>query len=160
MVDKNTLIEQFNLSPHPEGGYYGETYRSESAIETEDGRKRPAGTAIYYLLTEGVCSRWHRVRSDELWHFYHGSPLVLEFIDEEGNFSGCRLSDKMLSGAEFQQLVPAGCWQRAYSTGEYSLVGCTVHPGFEFEDFEMGEIEELAEQFPGLEDRIRRDPFG
>ena len=160
MAEKDTLIEQLDLSPHPEGGYYAETYRSETRVQMEDGRKRAAGTAIHYLLTERECSSWHRVRSDEIWHFYSGEPLKLEIIDPEGSHSIHVLSSDLTSEANFQRLVPAGCWQRAYSTGEYSLVGCTVSPGFDFEDFEMIEADKLARRFPGLEDRIKHTPFG
>lgn len=159
MTEKDTIIDTFHLSPHPEGGYYRETYRSDKTVTTESGKVRPAGTAIYYLLAEGECSHWHRVGSDELWHFYRGEPLMLEIIEPEGNYGGYRLSDDITSGDDIQKLVAAGCWQRAYSTGEYSLVGCTVCPGFDFDDFEMVKADRLADRFPGLEDRIRRAPF-
>lgn len=153
------IINALDLSPHPEGGYYKETYRSEMNVETEDGKSRSAATGIYFLLTKEICTSWHHVSSDELWHFYKGDPLVLEIINEQGKFSKRLLNDELTRKGQFQQLIPKNCWQRAYSTGEYTLVGCTVSPGFEFEDFEMIEEAELAEQFSEIRSDIVRHPF-
>ncbi len=157
VIDK--IIEELGLSPHPEGGYYKENYRSTEMIKQDDGQARNAGTGIFFLLPSGVCTSWHRVSSDELWHFYKGDELVLEVIDETGNFRQRLLDDKLSADCSLQELVPANCWQRAYSRGEYSLVGCTVAPGFEFEDFEMIEIEELAEGYPEIPSEVLQDPF-
>jgi len=153
------IIDQLDLSPHPEGGYYREIYRSKEKVLHKKDEMRNAATSIYFLIPEGICTHWHRVRSDELWHFYKGDPLVLEIIDKQGNFIQQLLHNQFASEAEFQRLVPANCWQRAYSRGNYSLVGCTVAPGFEFEDFENTEPEKLINQYPGLAAEILRDPF-
>lgn len=159
MDDAKQIINQLNLSPHPEGGYYRETYRSDQQVGLSDEVQRSAGTGIYFLLTEGVLSDWHRVRWDELWHFYDGDILMLETIDREGQFQKLKLGDTIADDVEFQRLVPQHCWQRAYSTGRYSLVGCTVSPGFEFEDFEMIERQKLAQEYPDLADEILNDPI-
>ena len=155
----NQIIKDFNLTEHPEGGYFRETYRSNEIIKRQNDQERTAGTAIYFLLTEGICTNWHRVSSDELWHYYMGDKLVLEIIDEDGKFNQLILNDEFTKEGQFQQLIPENCWQRAYSTGKYTLVGCTVSPGFEFEDFEMIEADELADQFPDVRSKIVRAPF-
>ena len=124
------------MIPHPEGGYYRELYRSEVAVDPTDGRGlRPALTTIYFLLPAGTVSRWHRVTSDEVWHFYEGAPLDLWMASPEGRtLDRNRLGP--LSGAQRPvSTVPAGWWQAARSTGPYTLVGCTVGPGFDFRDF-------------------------
>lgn len=125
----------------------------------QEGTERSAGTGIYFLLPAGVCTSWHRVDSDELWHFYEGDPLNLEILTDEGTFQQLSLGRMADEDARFQGLVPDRCWQRAYSTGAYSLVGCTVCPGFEFEAFEMIESEELAERYPDHRTAIMDDPF-
>lgn len=153
------IIDKLDLSPHPEGGFYKEVYRSAEDVKRADGESRNAGTAIYFLLPAQICTNWHRVASDELWHFYEGDRLVLEIIDAEGNFSQLPLGNKLAADCSYQQLVAQNCWQRAYSTGIYTLVGCTVSPGFEFEDFEMKEPEELADDYPDIADNILNDPF-
>lgn len=156
-----TLIDNLDLSPHPEGGYYRETFRSACQVRTPDaGRKRCAGTGIYFLLPAGVCTNWHRVRSDELWHFYEGDPVVLEVITKTGQYERIELAGQADGQYAFQGLAPAQCWQRAWSAGSYSLVGCTVTPGFEFEDFEMQEAGVLAERYPRLKGKITHHPFG
>ncbi|NGP87339.1 cupin domain-containing protein [Aliifodinibius halophilus] len=153
------IVSELSLEPHPEGGYYRETYRSKVEVTETDEKIRSAGTGIYFLLPAKVCTNWHRVSSDELWHFYKGDDLVLELIDEEKQFIRYKLGNSISDGAFFQQLVPTNCWQRAYSIGSYSLVGCTVSPGFEFEDFEMLGQEELAKQYPEIAQKILFDPF-
>jgi len=99
------------------------------------------------------------VCSDELWHFYKGDELLLEFIDEEESFQSVTLNNSLREYSALQQLVPRNCWQRAYSRGQYSLVGCTVSPGFEFEDFEMIEPQKLASHYPDVENKIVRNPM-
>ena len=127
------LIETLGLLPHPEGGYYRETYRHDPADGT-----RGAGTAIYFLLLKGKPSRWHRVKdADELWHYYAGAPLKLS-ISEAGHSQKELILGPDLSKAEAPQLiVPPHAWQAAESLGSYTLVGCTVSPAFEFSGFEM-----------------------
>jgi uncharacterized protein len=132
------LIATLELIPHPEGGYYGEVYRSSAAVHPTDGRgSRPALTAIYFLLPAKAVSRWHRVQSDEVWHFYEGAPLDLwTTTPEVGAVKRNRLGP--LDETQYPVLtVPAGWWQAARSTGAYTLVGCTVGPGFDFRDFTL-----------------------
>jgi len=142
------LIESLGLQPHPEGGYYRETWRSLLQVTPADGRgARSALTTIYFLLPAGAVSRWHRVRSDETWIHIEGAPL--EFFAIPSN--AWRLDRTTLGPLTVDQtpvhVVPAQWWQAARSTGEYALVTCAVGPGFEFADFEiMSEQRELAER--------------
>jgi len=132
------LIDRLALQPHPEGGYYREIFRSALAVRTSDGRPvRSAVTTIYYLLTAGQHSGWHRVRSDEIWHFYDGDPLELALVSPAFD-SVTRLALGPPDGtSEPSHTVPAGWWQAARPTGAFTLAGATVAPGFEFVDFLM-----------------------
>jgi predicted cupin superfamily sugar epimerase len=131
------LIATLGLVAHPEGGYYSEVYRSPAAVKPEDGREpRSALTTIYFLLPRGQVSRWHRVQSDEVWHFYEGAPLELWVTRDLSTVERHRLGP-VEPGQQPVVVVPAGFWQAARSTGGYSLVGCTVGPGFAFEDFAL-----------------------
>ncbi|WP_322010254.1 cupin domain-containing protein [Paraburkholderia sp. J12] len=149
------LIRRFGLEPHPEGGYYSETYRADKFVLREgtpatEGT-RAASTAIYFLLSDGAYSAWHRIRSDELWHFYAGSPIEIHSIDERGVLSTRKLGHALdHPGTVFQAVVPAGHWfaARCCDPSTWALVGCTVAPGFEFSEFEIAEVEKLAAQFP------------
>lgn len=126
------IIEMLGMQPHPEGGWYVETYRD---VDGPDGRAR--STAIYYLLEAGQRSHWHRVDALEVWHWHAGSPLELG-ISEDGQTSRTlRLGPDVTGGERPQGIVPTGVWQSARSTGDWTLVGCTVAPGFEFSGFEM-----------------------
>ena len=132
------LIEQLGLVPHPEGGYYRQIYRSATTVKPADGRPvRPSLTTIYFLLAAGDVSRWHRVASDEVWHYYEGDPL--ELFGADGNF--VEITRHALGPVDDRMapvhVIAAGHWQAARSTGAYTLVGCTVGPGFDFADFEM-----------------------
>jgi predicted cupin superfamily sugar epimerase len=158
MTEVKKIIEQLDLVEHPEGGYYRETFRSKEIINRQN-EERNAATGIYLLVAKGFCTSWHRVRSEELWHFYKGDKLVLEIINEEGKFNQLFLNDELSGEGQFQQLIPKNCWQRAYSTGKYTLVGCTVAPGFEFEDFEMIGQDKLADIYPEIRSDIVRNPF-
>ena len=132
------LITALGLIPHPEGGYYGELYRSNTIVHPADGRgPRSAVTTIYFLLTGDTVSRWHRVQSDEVWHFYEGAPLDLWLASPGGDaVDQHRLGP--LDGAQRPVwTVPGGWWQAARSTGSYTLVGCTVGPGFDFSEFAL-----------------------
>jgi len=132
------LIRELSLIPHPEGGFYGEVHRSNAIVHPGDGRgARPALSTIYFLLRGGAVSRWHRVESDEVWHFYEGAPLELWMASPEGlEARGHRLGP--LEPRQRPVLaVPAGWWQAASSTGSHTLVGCTVGPGFDFGDFAL-----------------------
>ncbi len=122
------LIEQLGLEPHPEGGWYRQIYKSDSRVtRAADGADRSALTTIYFLLVEGTFSAWHRVSSDEVWHFYEGDALELLTRD----------SSTRLDADHRVHVIRANEWQSARPLGAYTLVGCTVGPGFEFEDFEM-----------------------
>jgi predicted cupin superfamily sugar epimerase len=125
MVEADRLIELLDLKPHPEGGHFRETFRDSNV-------GRSSSTAIYFLLKAGEQSRWHRVDAAEVWHFYRGAPLELR-IGKEVHLLG-----PDIDAAQAPQIVvPAGAWQAARSLGDYTLVGCTVAPGFEFDRFEM-----------------------
>jgi predicted cupin superfamily sugar epimerase len=130
------LLDVLELSPHPEGGYFREIHRSGLAVEPGDGRgPRAALTTIYFLLIGGQPSRWHRVRSDEVWHHLAGDPLELLSADPELERVGARLLGPYAGDASPVRVIEAGWWQAARSTGAYTLVSCTVGPGFVFEDF-------------------------
>jgi predicted cupin superfamily sugar epimerase len=125
------VIRLLDLLPHPEGGAYRETFRAPAP----EGR-RGASTAIYYLLREGELSAWHRVDADEVWHHYAGAPLELSLSDGKER-AALTLGKDLASGERPQAVVPAGIWQSARSLGEWTLVGCTVAPAFQFSGFEM-----------------------
>jgi predicted cupin superfamily sugar epimerase len=126
------LIRLLELRPHPEGGHFRETFRD---LRTIDGG-RAASTAIYFLLARGERSHWHRVDAVEVWHYYAGAPLTLE-IAEGGQRTAVALGPDIAAGERPQGIVPAGAWQAAQSLGDWTLVGCTVAPGFEFAGFEL-----------------------
>lgn len=129
------LIDTLGLQPHPEGGWYREEFRSRSRVTRQsDGADRSALTTIYFLLVAGTESARHRVKSDEVWHFYEGDPLELSTESETVTLDGDRRV----------HVVPANEWQWARPLGEYVLVGCTVGPGFEFDDFDMSELSSPA----------------
>ncbi|MEH6403546.1 MAG: cupin domain-containing protein [Sneathiella sp.] len=130
------IIEKLSLKPHPEGGYYVETYRDE---ENREEGQRANSTAIYYLLKAGDFSHWHRVDATEIWHFYAGSPLELSISNENDLAEKVTLGPDILSGARPQAVVKPGEWQSARSLGDWTLVGCTVAPGFDFAGFEMAQ---------------------
>jgi predicted cupin superfamily sugar epimerase len=149
-VDAKSWVRTLKLKGHPEGGYFRETYRAEMEIDAPrfEGR-RSAGTAIYYLLESGQFSAFHRIKSDEIWHFYAGSPLAVHVIDREDV-----RYQKMVVGRgkkqSLQAVVKAGCWFAASvdKPRSYSLVGCTVAPGFDFRDWDDGRREELLALYP------------
>ena len=126
------IIKQLGLQPHPEGGLFRETFRDAQTT----GAGRAASTAIYFLLRAGEKSRWHRVDAVEVWHFYAGAPLELG-ICEIKLATTLRLGPDLAAGERPQAVVPAGAWQQAVSLGAWTLVGCTVAPGFDFTGFEM-----------------------
>ncbi len=126
------IIAMLGMRPHPEGGYYVETWRHAAS----DGA-RGAGTAIYFLLQAGERSHWHRVDAAEIWHWYAGAPLELSMSTDGQGVAVTTLGDDMAAGARPQVVVPAGVWQSAASTGAWTLIGCTVSPAFEFSGFEM-----------------------
>jgi hypothetical protein len=132
------LVEALGLVPHPEGGYYREVYRSPRLVRADDAPDpRAALTTIYFLLPAGAHSRWHRVESDEVWHHYEGAALELLWVDEAMASLRIERLGPVGDGARPVFTVPARCWQAARTTGDYTLVGCTVGPGFEFADFAL-----------------------
>jgi uncharacterized protein len=149
------LINKLELAPHPEGGLYRQTYRSEECIFRSDasgGRvERHASTAIYYLLRNDDYSAWHRIDADEMWHFYLGDPLFIHVLHPHGELVTHILGNTLEQpDGAFQVRVPAGHWFAAERTGPrgFSLAGCTVAPGFEFETFELAHIGELQARYP------------
>ena len=156
------VIAHFNLTPHPrEGGFYRETYRAADAIPASalPGRysgPRAASTAIYSLLTPTTISRLHRVRSDELWHFYMGDPVTMLLLHPDGSGRTVTLGHEILHGQYVQYPIPAGTWfgTRLHRGENFALLGITVAPGFDFADFEIGRREELIAQYPGWREAI------
>ena len=133
MKTADAIIEHLNLSPHPEGGHYRQTW----IANTRNG-DRPTGTCIYFLLKAGEVSRWHRIDAVEMWQFCAGAPLVLSMsTTEAGPAKDHILGPDVMSGQSPQLIVPTHHWQAAHSTGDYTLVGCTVSPAFHFDGFEM-----------------------
>lgn len=159
----NTWIEKLRLEPHPEGGYFRQTYRSNVLIPRQAlpaGFKgdRAASTAIYFLLEGMNFSAFHRLKSDEVWHFYVGAPLVVHVIDPNGKYKSILLGSDPESGEVLQGIVPAGCWFASHVADwkSFAVVGCTVAPGFDFADFEMAKREELVSRYPKHRELIER----
>jgi predicted cupin superfamily sugar epimerase len=150
------LLCALGMTPHPEGGFYSQTYISDGVISSASlGGKfegdRHYSTAIYYLLREGEKSRFHRLLQDEVWHFYRGDPLRFVMILPGGEFSDVLLSSDFEGGGAPQRVVRAGTWFGAVSLGGargYSLAGCTVAPGFDYRDFELASADEMRKLFP------------
>jgi len=159
-MDFQHIIDHLALAPHPEGGYYRRTYCSGHTLAAQDmpcgfDRPRPVSTAILFLLRAGQYSRLHRIRQDELWHFHLGGPLRLAWIDREGQPHETLVGPDILNGQVLQWAVPGGCWFGATPApgSAYSLVGCTVAPGFDFSDLCLGV--ELESRYPLALDCIR-----
>ena len=155
MSTAELLIKQFGLQPHPEGGWYTQTYKSKevisaAALPNRFNSDRVFSTAIYFLLAEGNFSAFHKIKSDECWHFYAGDPLHVYVIDENGLLQTILLGNEPDKGQTFQYVVPANCWfaSRPAPGSEYCFVGCTVAPGFEFDDFELANKNDLAAIYP------------
>jgi predicted cupin superfamily sugar epimerase len=156
-------IAALGLAPHPEGGFYRETYRARETIEAAHlpsrfGGRRAHSTAIYFLLPAGEVSALHRIKSDEVWHFYAGSALTLTLLHPDGRLDEARLGAEPDRGERFQAVVPAGAWYGAAvdADGAYALVGGTVAPGFDFADFELAERGALLARFPQHRATIER----
>jgi len=158
-----TIIDKLKLQPHPEGGYYRETYRSKGTISPEcignnyDG-DRNFSTCIYYLLASGSFSAFHRIKQDEGWHFYDGSPVELHLITETGEYLNIALGRNFDMDETPQFIIPGGTWFAAAVKGDdtYSLVGCTVAPGFDFRDFEMAQPGILLQNYPSYKTIIEK----
>lgn len=154
------LIAGLQLQAHPEGGYFRETYRSaDQIVRANDGQTRSAATAIYYLLCDGAHSSWHRIKSDEVWHFYAGAPLLVHVLNPDGSLSTLRLGNAMTHDeVVFQAVVAAGLWFAAECADPagFALVGCTVAPGFEYSEFELADGEALLADWPQHQELIRK----
>ncbi|MFM6401178.1 cupin domain-containing protein [Planktothrix sp.] len=155
MITVEKLIEKYQLIPHPEGGYFRETYRSEGVVPHQalpDNFKgdRNYCTGIYFLLPQGTKSCLHRIQSDEMWHFYLGGSMTLVLMHEDYGVQNIILGSDLQAGETVQFVVPAGWWFGGYPNSEsaYSFVGCTVAPGFDFADFELGTRTDLISKFP------------
>lgn len=158
----NALIKNLNLIPHPEGGYFKETYRSQGSIPHDTIKDQFSGsrsycTGIYFLLTSDTFSALHRIKQDEMWHFYDGDPLIVHVITPEGEYYTIELGNDFANGQVPQAVVPSHCWFGASvkNKGDYAFVGCTVSPGFDFEDFELAKEYELTQQFPEHSELIK-----
>ena len=149
------IVKELDLKPHPEGGYFKETYRSKGEIKEDSlhsgyGGKRNYSTCIYFLLTSETFSAFHKIKQDEIWHFYAGSPIQLHTISEAGDLSKFIIGTDLISGQTPQLIVPGDHWFAAtvVNDNDYALVGCTVAPGFDFSDFVLADREELIHKFP------------
>jgi uncharacterized protein len=140
------LIRLLGLKPHPEGGHFRETFRDSRQVDGQRNGSRAASTAIYFLLARGERSHWHRIDAVEIWHWYAGALLALDIAQPGGAVERVLLGADLVAGERPQAIVPAHAWQAAQSLGEWTLVGCTVAPGFEFAGFELAakEWEPLA----------------
>lgn len=163
MKNHQYWVEKLNLQPHPEGGFFKEVYRSEgeiqaAALPNEFGGSRNFATSIYFMLTAGNFSAFHRIKSDETWHFYTGGAITVSIIHPNGKLEEIHLGNNPDEGEVFQATVPAHAWfASALRQDEgYALVGCTVAPGFDFEDFEMAERARLTAEFPQHQEVILR----
>lgn len=157
------LIKQLGLKSHPEGGYYKETYKSSeqiaaAALPEQFRSPRHFSTCIYFLMTSKSFSAFHRIQQDEIWHFYDGSPISLHILSPDGHYANHRIGRDIPAGELPQVVVSAGHWFAAEVIEEnsFSLVGCTVAPGFSFEDFELGTRTDLTRRFPDFAELIGR----
>lgn len=155
------MIRLLQLEPHPEGGYFRETYRSGESIDVQGlperyTAERSISTAIFFLLDAHSFSAFHRLRSDEIWHYYLGDPLEVKWINPDGSLTEIRMGHQFGRGERLQVMIPAGCWFTAALVpgGKWALIGCTVAPGFDFQDFELADRESLVAANPQHESLI------
>ena len=155
MDNIDNIIDKLDLQPHPEGGYFKETYRSrlilsKKGIPPDFEGDRNACTAIYFLLTSDNFSAFHRIKQDEIWHFYSGSPISLHILTEDGNYEKQMIGSNLEKGEIPQFVVHGGDWfaSEVEDPNSYALAGCTVSPGFDFADFEMASQESLIKLYP------------
>lgn len=161
MVTAEEIIALLGLQPHLEGGFFAETYRAEETVAREALPERypgprSHGTAIYYLLTPGTCSAMHRIRSDEIFHFHLGDPVEMLHLWPDGSGQVVACGSDIRAGQQLQVVVPRGVWQgaRLHPGGRFALLGTTVAPGFEYEDFEAGRREDLVRTYPAFREMI------
>ncbi len=158
-----SLIHDLDLEPHPEGGYfkrqiYSEEFILKDALPERYGYSRHLYSSIYYLLGPGDFSAFHRLKSDEIWHFFEGDCLIVHFLNADGSYTQHKMGSNIAHGEVFQLLIPHGTWFAAQPdnvTG-YTLIGCTVIPAFEYEDFEIGDFGDLSTLFPQHTELVRR----
>lgn len=153
--NQNYWVEKLNLNSHPEGGFFAENYRAtgqipKNVLGESFSNNCSYSTAIYFLLTGDTFSAFHKIASDELWHFYDGDPLSIFFFDEEGQLQERVLGLDLEKNQSPQIVIPAGVWfaSRCQNPNGFTLSGCTVAPGFDFADFELAKYEELSKEFP------------
>lgn len=163
MKTADYYIKKLGLEKHPEGGWFKEVYRSDEEIAGKHLPERFTGgrnhsTSIYFLLTSDTFSAFHRIKSDELWHFYDGSPVTIYMIDGDGIYSEITLGRDIENGEVLQCVIPHGVWfgAKVNSADSFCLVGCTVAPGFHFDDFELADCNELLKLFPQYKEIIER----
>ncbi|HEV8284346.1 MAG TPA: cupin domain-containing protein [Chitinophagaceae bacterium] len=157
------IIQLLDLRPHPEGGFYKQVYQSEGFIEKNclpaafQGRRR-FSTSIYYLLQKDDFSAFHRIKSDEIWHYHFGGNLIIHLLTPKANYQYKILGSDIFEGAAFQIVIPAGVWFAAEPVADnlFTLAGCTVAPGFDFADFELADKNELLQQLPNEKELINR----
>lgn len=156
-----TIIKKLNLTRHPEGGFYRETYGGEKSITLNNGKVRNTGTAIYYLLKGTDKSHFHKVGSDEIWLFHQGEPLEIHMINDDGHIETKTLGNRLDLNEEPQITITANVWFAASIKNQtgFTLVSCVVAPGFDFEDFELGNKNELIKLFPNIENEIKKFSF-
>lgn len=163
MINHKEIIKRLELKPHPEGGFYREIYRSEEKIDKNSlpGRykgDRSFSTSIYYMLIGEQISVFHKLKSDESWHFYSGSPLFIHILDSKSGYKKIKLGNNIITGETPQFIISKETFFAAEVEDKksYTLIGCTVSPGFEFADFEFGKIDQLIKQFPEQVKLIKR----
>jgi uncharacterized protein len=156
------IIELLHLSPHPEGGYYNEIYRSEEVLSNEAIppryiSDRNISTSIYFMLCKNQVSHFHRIQSDEIWHYYKGSSIIVHCLSKDG-YSKHTVGNGILAGQTPQLIISKGTWFAAELEDKtsFSLIGCTVAPGFNFEDFELGNADDLLKLYPNQKEVINR----
>ena len=154
MQTLNSLVEGLSLLPHPEGGFYREMYRSPTIVRADGSEQKSAYTSIYYLLASEDFSSWHRIKSDETWYFHSGCDVIIYFFDENKELQTIQLG---LDSQCLQATIPANTWFAAkpISQNSFCLVSCAVAPGFEFEDFEIGQRDSLLKEFDRSLDSIK-----
>ena len=154
MIKAEVLIHSLKLIPHPEGGFYRETYRSNETIsnlpERYQGKSRNLGTSIIFLLKGNQYSAFHKIQSDEIWHYYEGSPVKLYVLDENGILQTYILGNDIKNGSNYQVIIEHNKWFAAKPVDpeSFTLMGCTVSPGFDFSDFQLAKRNELLKKYP------------
>lgn len=150
MSDIQRLVDQLQLQPHIEGGFYRETYRSKESINNAQGQERHLSTLIYFLLPSGRYSKFHKIASDEIWLYQQGAPVAIHLLLEDGTHKIEVLGQEINNGQQLQVIIPAGTLFGAEVVGEntFALSACMVSPGFDFADFQLLEKDELIEMFP------------